>query len=69
MVVPVYNGARTLGPLLSALAGQRSPVPWEVVIADNGSTDGTLEVVEDYRARLPALTVVHVTERGTAARP
>jgi len=66
VVIPVYNGARTLGPLLTSLAGQRSPVSWEVVIADNGSTDDTLEVVEAHRARLPALTVVHATERGTA---
>ncbi|MEM7480783.1 MAG: glycosyltransferase family 2 protein [Acidobacteriota bacterium] len=39
-----WNGRQHLGPCLEALAGQRDPgVPWEVLVLDNGSSDGTAE--------------------------
>jgi GT2 family glycosyltransferase len=39
VVVPVHNGMPWLEDQLEALAAQQCPQPWEVVIADNGSTD------------------------------
>ena len=41
VVIPVRNGAATIGEQLTALAGQRASCTWELVVADNGSTDGT----------------------------
>ena len=39
-----WNGRQHLETCLQALAGQRDPgVPWEVLVLDNGSTDGTVE--------------------------
>jgi GT2 family glycosyltransferase len=39
VIVPVHNGMPWLEEQLSALAAQQCPQPWEVVVADNGSTD------------------------------
>jgi GT2 family glycosyltransferase len=39
VIVPVRNGMPWLEDQLLALAAQHCPEPWEVVIADNGSTD------------------------------
>jgi hypothetical protein len=48
-----YNGARFLGAqLASILAGER--LPTEIVIADDGSTDATLEVVAEWAPRARA---------------
>ena len=67
VIIPLYNGERTIGPLLESLALQEEAAEWEVVIADNGSTDGGLAIVEDWRSRLPSLRVVDSSERsGTA---
>ncbi|GAA5108145.1 glycosyltransferase family A protein [Alloalcanivorax gelatiniphagus] len=39
VVIPAYNAARVIGDQLQALRDQRGAPPFEVVIADNGSTD------------------------------
>lgn len=63
VICPCRNGAKTIGEQLDALAAQEWDGDWELVVADNGSTDATLEIVERYRARLPALLVVDASER------
>jgi len=56
VIVPSYNGAELLTRLLLSLA--RQTVEHEVVVVDNGSTDGTREVVEERfpETRLVALS-------------
>ncbi len=63
VIIPALDAAATIGDQLEALAGQSWPGGWEVVVADNGSTDRTLEVVESFRGRLPALAVVDASAR------
>jgi GT2 family glycosyltransferase len=63
VVLPCYNGARTIGAQLEALAAQEWDGDWEVVVVDNRSTDDTRAVVEGYRDRLPALRLVDAFER------
>jgi len=46
VIVPARNSATTLGEQLEALAAQDHDGPWELVVADNGSTDDTVAVVE-----------------------
>ncbi|MFI9600035.1 glycosyltransferase [Streptomyces sp. NPDC052043] len=64
VVIPVRNGARTLGAQLRALAGQTATVPWEVLVVDNGSTDATRQVAEGARGMLPGLRVVDASGRA-----
>jgi glycosyltransferase involved in cell wall biosynthesis len=63
VVIPVLDGEDTLPTQLQALADQRCDLAWEVVVADNGSTDGTRAVVEAHRSLLPALQVVDASDR------
>jgi glycosyltransferase involved in cell wall biosynthesis len=58
VVIPCRNGARTLGRQLAALSRQDYGGAWELVVADNGSTDGSAALAEDWRDRLPELQVV-----------
>lgn len=67
VIVPCRNAADVIDVQLRALAAQRCARPWEVVVVDNGSTDGTMTVVERWRDRLPSLvTVDAVKGRGAA---
>jgi glycosyltransferase involved in cell wall biosynthesis len=66
VVIPCLNGEKTLPELFDALAAQEWEGEWEIVLADNGSTDGTREVVERYRSGpLPNLRVADASsQRG-----
>jgi glycosyltransferase involved in cell wall biosynthesis len=63
VVLSTFNREDLVGGQLEALARQEWSKPWEVVVADNGSTDSTLAIVESYRERLPQLRVVDASER------
>lgn len=68
VVIPAYNAVRTLGEQLDALAAQQAPFAWEVVVADNGSTDGTRALVCAAIERLPHLRLVDASAtRGAGA--
>ena len=45
VVVSTRNRADVLGNCLRALAANRATVSFEIIVVDNGSTDGTREVV------------------------
>jgi glycosyltransferase involved in cell wall biosynthesis len=63
VIIPCYNAASTLGDQLEALARQAWSEPWEIIIANNRSTDNSLALVEQYRARLPNMRVVDASAR------
>jgi len=67
VIVPCYNAANTIATQLEALAGQYWSGSWEVIVADNGSTDGTLAIAERYRGRLPNLRIVEAAGKRGAA--
>jgi GT2 family glycosyltransferase len=55
LIVLNFNGLAWLRPCLTALAAQVGAPPFEVLVADNGSTDRSIEVVE---ATFPAVRVL-----------
>ena len=63
VVIPCFNAAATIRVQLEALARQHWDREWEVVVADNGSTDDSREIVESYRDRLPNLRIVDASAR------
>jgi len=50
VVIPARNEELTLPAQLDALLAQQWSGTWEVVVTDNGSTDGTADVVRRYGA-------------------
>src|SRR5262245_26382970 len=54
VVIPTYNGAGRLAVPLGALAAQEGAGPFEVVVVDNASTDGTAEAARGHAAALAA---------------
>ena len=61
VVIPCLNEAATLRSVIDKawIGIGKTGLPGEVVVADNGSTDGSLEIAREAGAR-----VVHIEERG-----
>lgn len=58
VVIAARNAAATIGEQLEALAeSEDQPDEWEVIVCENGSTDGTREVAERFSGRLPLRTI------------
>jgi hypothetical protein len=61
IIMPCLNEALTVGTCITKARGflEREKIDGEIIVADNGSTDGSVELAEQLGAR-----VVHVPERG-----
>ena len=64
VVIACKNEAPYIGAMLDSLARQTWDRSWELVVADNGSTDSTREIVERYAERIPRLLLVDASAEG-----
>lgn len=62
-IVPVYNGERFLAEALQSILDQTYQ-SLEVLVVDDGSTDGSAEVVDRFAGRV---TCIHQTNGGPAS--
>jgi len=67
VVVPVYNGEKTLQRCLQAIENQMSS-PHQLILADNGSTDGSLSIIQQFKLESKLnVYVLEVSKKGAAA--
>lgn len=65
VVVPSFRMARFLPAMLDSTLGQDYR-PLEIIVADGGSDDGTVEVLRGYAERFPELRWISEKDKGPA---
>ena len=63
VVVPVYNSARYLTDSLYSVAGQTYRY-LDIVVVDDGTTDGSAEICDEFAAMDNRFTVIHQENKG-----
>ena len=58
LVICTRNRAAQLAESLQSLTRLQYPASWELIIVDNGSNDGTQDVIQNYRKSLSLKTVI-----------
>jgi glycosyltransferase involved in cell wall biosynthesis len=67
VVIPARNAATTIAEQLDALEAQDFAGPWEVIVVDNASTDGTAAVVRARQGSMTSLMLERCETRGAGA--
>jgi glycosyltransferase involved in cell wall biosynthesis len=65
VVIPVFNGQDTIRAALESVLAQRGSCVEKVIVIDDGSTDGTADIVE--RIGSTFIQLVRTSNRGVAA--
>ncbi|MFN8483576.1 MAG: dolichyl-phosphate beta-glucosyltransferase [Anaerolineae bacterium] len=66
IIIPAYNEERRLPASLDSILAYLAEQPYaaEVIVVENGSSDGTVAVVEQYRADHPSVYLMRAKMRG-----
>ncbi len=66
IVLPVYNIVRWLNPCMESLVAQRY-TNIEILLGDDGSTDGSAELCDEWAQKDSRVRVIHKTNGGAAS--
>lgn len=65
VIVPIYNVETYLPKCLDSLVAQ-TYADIEIIAVDDGSTDGSASILDDYAARYPRIRAVHIANGGVS---
>ena len=64
VIIPCFNAGELFRCQLEALSLQTWNSAWEIIVADNGSTDQSVAIAEEYReSKLPNLRIIDASAR------
>ena len=67
IIIPVYNCEKTIRKCLDSIFIQKNDLKYEIIIVDDGSSDGTVEVVESVIAGRGNVKFIHQENAGAGA--
>lgn len=67
VIMPAYNADRFIGVAIDSLLQERDTVALDIIIIDDGSTDGTRAIVERLASRNAEIRLLQNPRKGIAA--
>lgn len=67
VIVPSYQGQDRLPLLLEHFSRQETTRPWELIVVLDGSTDNSLQVLNNWKSRLPLKVIARKENKGRSA--
>lgn len=64
VILPVYNGAKMLKDCIASICSAGTRIS-EIMVVDDGSTDGTLETVQDLAEKDSRIKIIHTENHGS----
>lgn len=65
IIVPVYNACKYIGQCINSVL-QQSYQDWELLLMDDGSTDGSGRICDEYKRKDNRIIVVHKENSGVS---
>ena len=66
IVIPCYNEKNTIQTVLDRVAASIPEYPKQIIVVDDGSTDGTIELLHAYESKIDKL-ILHDKNKGKGA--
>ena len=67
VIVPIYNTKPYLKECVDSILKQEVEVPFEVLLVDDGATDGCAEMCDEFAAKDKRVRVFHQENQGLSA--
>lgn len=66
IVIPVYNGATCIGACLDSILHQKGADKFQIIVVNDGSSDNTASIVQNYRINYPNITLLNQKNSGVS---
>lgn len=66
VIIPAYNSSSTIEACLTSILNQTQP-PAEIIVVDDGSTDGTVKKITHLQQELPKISLFNQSHQGPGA--
>lgn len=67
VIVPIYNYSKLIPSLINSILNQKTKYNFELILVDDGSTDGASEICDDFANKDNRVVVIHQKNAGIGA--
>ena len=67
IIIPVYNVEAYLRRCLNSILKQNTLIDYEIILVNDGSTDTSGRICDDFKSHFPNIQVKHIKNSGVAA--
>ena len=64
IIIPVYNAQNTIRRAIDSAVNQTTDEPYEVILINDGSKDGSAAILDAYASRYAYVRVIHQANQG-----